>query len=123
MPTAQPFGRIPPQTVSLFQSAIATLRDQVLPALPHEASATVRAFTLEQLVSVVLRDWAENDNTDGLQPKDIGDLKSFIQLAVSVAEPDLSGDGFPIYQATLTSLLQDWLDNWNAHGDDGPPRR
>jgi hypothetical protein len=115
------FGRIPNETVELMRRTVATVREQVLPALPSRAGDEVRAFTLEQVLHHVLRDWSENENTTGLVPDDISDLKSFVSCAASLAGDDLNGDGQAIYQATLVGLLSDWLENWNAPGDPGPP--
>lgn len=115
------FGRIPASTVDLMRKTVAVVRDQVLPALPRSADTAVRAFTLEQVLHHVLRDWSENENTDGLVPDDVADLKSFVSLAAALAGDDLNGDGQPVYQAALIGLLSDWLENWNAPGDPGPP--
>jgi hypothetical protein len=117
------YGRVPDETADLFKKTIATVRNDVLSALPNGAPAKVDAFTLEAVLDVVLRDWRENDNTDGLLAADVADLRSFIELAHSVASPDPYGRGFPIYQATLQGLLEDWLANWNAPGNPGPPSR
>lgn len=117
------YGRVPDETADLFKKTIATVRNDVVTALPGGAPSKVDAFTLEAILDVVLRDWRENDNTDGLLPADVADLRSFIELAHGVASPDPYGRGFPIYQATLEGLLEDWLANWNAPGNPGPPSR
>lgn len=119
--TQPSFGRIPRQTAELFWRTTQTVRDQVVTALPQNAGAYVRSFTLEAVLDVVLRDWRENENTTGLVPEDVGDLRSFVGLAASLAGPDLDGAGLPIYQSTLRGLLEDWLHNWNSPGDPGPP--
>lgn len=115
------FGRIANSTVELMRRTVKTVREQVLPALPSHAGDEVRAYTVEQVLHHVLRDWSENENTTGLVPDDIDDLKSFVSLAASLAGDDLNGDGLPVFQATLVGLLSDWLANWNAPGDPGPP--
>lgn len=115
------FGRVPPQTVDLFQRTVKQIREQVLQALPSSASSEVSAYTIETVLDVVLRDWRENENTTGLEPADIKDLASFVAMASSLAGSDLNGMGLPVYQATLKGLLEDWLFNWNAPGDPGPP--
>jgi hypothetical protein len=115
------FGRIPSQTVDLVQGIVRAVGDQVLTALPASTSPEIRAYTMETVLGIVLRDWSENENTSGLLPEDIEDLRSFIALAASVAGNDVSGPRAPIYEATLAGLLEDWLANWNTEGDPGPP--
>jgi hypothetical protein len=114
-------GRIPEQTVALFEKTVAAVRDQVVTALPSGANSSLRAETLEAVLDVVLRDWRENGNTTGLLPEDVNDLRNFISLAVSLAGSDLNGQGRPVYLAMLKGMLSDWLANWNAPGDPGPP--
>jgi hypothetical protein len=115
------FGRIPPQTTELFQRNIKLVSEGVLPGLPFVASASLRAYTLETVLEVVLRDWHENDNTTGLLDEDVADLRNFVALAASLADGDINGQGMPVYQAALRGLLEDWLANWNSEGDPGPP--
>ena len=116
-----PFGRIPRDTVHLFQKNIQIVRDQVVAALPANADQNLRATTLELVLEVVLRDWRENSNTDGLLANDINDLRSFVALAASLAGSDLNGAGRAVFQAALKGLLEDWLANWNSPNDPGPP--
>jgi len=116
-----PFGRIPRDTVHLFQKNVQIVRDQVVTALPANASQELRASTMELVLDVVLRDWRENGNTDGLLANDINDLRSFVALAASLAGGDLNGAGRAVFQATLKGMLEDWLANWNAPNDPGPP--
>lgn len=115
------FGRIPPETVSLFQKTINQARDHIVSVLPPEASEQVRAYAIEQVLEIIFRDWHENDNTTGMEDADVEDLGHFVGLAAALAGNDLNGQGFPIFQASLKGLLNDWLDNWNAPGDPGPP--
>ncbi|KAB8140195.1 hypothetical protein F8S13_24545 [Chloroflexia bacterium SDU3-3] len=115
------FGRIPPDTVSLLQRSALMVQEKVLPALPRSASEQVRAYVTETVLEFVLRDWRENENTEGLLFQDIEDIKSFVALAASLAGSDLNISGLPIFQATLRALLEDWLANWNSPGDPGPP--
>jgi hypothetical protein len=115
------YGRIPPETLELFQKTVNQVKGEVLMSLPSNASAEVRAYTIETILEVVFRDWRENENTDGLEPADVRDLSSFVAMAVALAGSDLNGLGCPVYQATLKGLLEDWLYNWNAPGDPGPP--
>ena len=117
------FGRIPQNTADLFERTIRQVRDEVLTALPPGSTAQIQSYTLEAVLETVLRDWRVNDNTTGLLPDDVADLRSFVQLACSLAGSDPGRGGFPIYQASLKNLLDDWLDNWNADGNPGPPRR
>jgi hypothetical protein len=115
------FGRVPPETVNLFQRTVKQIREEVLQALPGNASAEVQAYTTELVLEIVLRDWRENENTTGLEQADINDLSSFVAMACALAGSDLNGRGLPVFQATLKGLLEDWLANWNAPGDPGPP--
>jgi hypothetical protein len=73
------------------------------------------------LLTIVFRDWIENENATGLEAEDVADLESFVQCAASLAGADINGQGLPVYQAVLKGLLEDWLANWNAPGDPGPP--
>ena len=115
------FGRIPPQTISLFEKTVADVKAKVLPSLPHTAGDDVKAYTLEKVLEVILRDWHENGNTDGMSDEDLADLASFVQMAAALAGSTIHAQGKPIYEATLKGLLEDWLQNWNAPGDPGPP--
>jgi hypothetical protein len=113
------FGRLPTTTVALFESNIGTVCQQVLKVVPSSATAEARAFTLEQILQTVFRDWQENDNATPLGSTDAADLASFIQAAVSTSRADFSPEGLAIYQSTLNALLTDWLHNWN--GTQRPP--
>lgn len=117
----QRFGRVPPETVELFQRTTQIVRAMVPQALPAQAGEAIRAYTAETVLEIVLRDWRENENTTGLLDSDVADLKSFVELAASIAGQDINGQGAPVYQATLRALLEDWLANWNAPNDPGPP--
>lgn len=117
------FGRVPDATTDLFERTIRQVRDEILPALPVGAPPALQGYTLEAVLATVLRDWRVNDNTTGLLKDDVADLRSFVQLALGLAGNDPGGRGLPVYQATLKGLLDDWLDNWNAEGQAGPPRR
>lgn len=115
------FGRIPPPTSQLVAGIVQTVMGQVVQALPQNAGQTSRAAAAEIVLGVVLRDWRENENTSGLLPDDVADLRSFVQLAASLAGNDLDGQGVPVFRAVLTGLMEDWLANWNAPGDAGAP--
>lgn len=115
------YGRIPPETVALFERTVRAVKDEVVAGLPPQASSAVRADTVEMVLEVVLRDWRENNNTTGLLASDVTDLRNFVALAASLAGSDINGQGRPIYAAVLRGLLGDWLANWNAPGDAGPP--
>jgi hypothetical protein len=93
----------------------------MLGALPSGAGAEVKAYTTEMLLDIVFRDWLENENVTGLEAEDVADLESFVQCAAAMAGSDINGQGLPVYQAILKGLLEDWLANWNAPGDPGPP--
>jgi hypothetical protein len=118
---AAQFGRIPPPTAQLIAGLVQTVNTQVLHALPPQAGAATRATALEIILGAVLRDWRENENTAGLLGDDVTDLQSFVQLAVSLAGPDLEGNGAPVFRSVLTGLMEDWLANWNSPNDPGPP--
>jgi hypothetical protein len=115
------FGRIRPDTIQLFEKTVEQVKSRMLGALPSSAGEEVRAYTTEMLLSIVFRDWLENENETGLEPSDVADLESFVQCAASMAGSDINGQGLPIYQAILKGLLEDWLANWNSPGDPGPP--
>lgn len=115
------FGRIPPPTTQLIASIVQTITRQVITALPDNAGPQAQKAALEIIIGIVLRDWRENQNTSGLLPDDIADLRSFVQLAASLAGNDLDGQGAPVFRAVLTGLLEDWLENWNSPGDPGAP--
>lgn len=115
------FGRIPPPTAQLVAGLVQTVTTQVVSALPGNAGHNTRAAAAEIVLGVVLRDWRENENTSGLLPDDVADLRSFVQLAAALAGTDLEGQGAPVFRSVLTGLMEDWLANWNAPGDPGPP--
>lgn len=115
------FGRIPSQTIDLFERTVADVKTKILPSVPHTAGDEVKAFTLEAVLNIVLRDWHENNNTEGLSEEDIKDMNSFVQMAAALAGTTIHAQGKPIYEATLSGLLEDWLENWNTPGDPGPP--
>jgi hypothetical protein len=115
------FGRIPPPTTQLVANLVQSVNGQVITALPQHAGPVTRAAATEIILGVVLRDWRENENTSGLLPDDVADLRSFVQLAASLAGNDLDGQGAPVFRSVLTGLMEDWLENWNAPGDPGAP--
>ncbi|HEY1016363.1 MAG TPA: hypothetical protein VGE07_26880 [Herpetosiphonaceae bacterium] len=115
------FGRIPPPTAQLVAGLAQAVTTQVVSALPANAGPVTRAAAAEIVLGIVLRDWRENENTSGLLPDDVADLRSFVQLAAALAGTDLEGQGAPVFRAVLSGLMEDWLANWNAPGDPGPP--
>lgn len=115
------FGRIPPPTTQLVASLVLSVNGQVVTALPPHAGPVTRAAATEIILGVVLRDWRENENTSGLLPDDVADLRSFVQLAASLAGNDLDGQGAPVFRSVLSGLMEDWLENWNSPGDAGAP--
>ncbi len=98
------YGRIPPDTVALFERTVRAVRDEVVTALPPHANSNVQADTLELVLGIVLRDWRENNNTTGLLASDVTDLRNFVTLAVSLAGSDLNGHGRPVYSPRSTAL-------------------
>lgn len=123
------FGRSPRDTVVLLSQHARSVTGPISSALPSDAPEELRAFTVRAVLDRTLRDWWENGNTAGLTPKDINDLKSFVELAAALAaQPRFNPShrealSHAIYRATLGALLDDWLERWNADGVDGPPRR
>ena len=115
------FGRIPPETASLLQQTTATVRGSILSLLPPTMSAEARAGALDIVLGVVLRDWRENGNTSGLIESDVADLRSFVQFALQVAATGQPAESEPVFLAVLRGLMEDWLANWNAENDPGPP--
>ena len=115
------FGRIPAQTIRLFEQTRDQVQQDVLSALPSNAGQAARDVVLEQVIGIVLRDWRENENTTGLTDEDVADMQNFVRAAAAIAGPDLSGAGKPVFEAVLNGFLQDWLNNWNASNDPGPP--
>jgi hypothetical protein len=125
---SQQFGRIPAETVMLLTQHARQARGQIATALPP-APKELGDFTIAAVLDRTLRDWWSNGNTHGLTEADVGDLKSFVTLAAALAGGGASStslnspEGQAIYRATLTVLLDDWLANWNADGEEGPPLR
>lgn len=115
------FGRIPRETVALFEQTRDQVRDEVLSALPTNAGQAVRDIVVEQVIGIVLRDWRENENTTGLGAEDVADMQNFVRAAANIAGSDLNGSGKPVFEAVLHGFLEDWLHNWNANNDPGPP--
>jgi hypothetical protein len=115
------FGRIPPETAALLQQTVANVRGNVLNLLPPTMSPESRASALDIVLGVVLRDWRENGNTTGLIDSDIADLRSFVQFALQVAATGQPAESEPVFLSVLRGLMEDWLANWNAPNDPGPP--
>lgn len=123
------FGRIPAHTYELFTEQVRNLVEPVLSHLPLDTSREIRDWTVRVILEFVFRDWRENGNLEALATEDVSDLGSFTEFAMYVAVSDavqqasnLSAEQTAVYKTVLTSLLTDWLDNWNANGVSGPPR-
>lgn len=123
------FGRVPAETVLLLTQHVRHARGPILAAAPA-APQSVRDFTVAAVLDRTLEDWWRNGNAHGLTDKDIDDLKSFVALAAALASGASgaalslqSPEGQAVYRAALRALLDDWLANWNANGQDGPPVR
>ncbi len=110
---ASGFGRVPSETVEIFQQHIADVKVHVLAALPAQADEPMRAFTLEKVLDSVFRDWHEHGNTR-LSPQDLNDLGSFVQMSAALAGNQINAQGRAVFEASLIALLEDWLYNWNA---------
>lgn len=120
------FGRVPAQTVVLLNQLVHHTRTTIVPALPAGAPRDVWDWTTEAVLGVLMRDWWKGGNEEGLRPRDVEDLRSFVTLAASLANDAgtlRSPTGQAAFQGVLTALLEDWLENWNADGVDGPSRR
>lgn len=116
-------SRLPPETRDLLVQITRTVRDEIVPFIPGGPPERVQAHVTELVLAVALQDWYDNGNQDGLVAQDVADFRSFIELAHGVAGKDPWGRGNAVFDATLKGLLQDWLENWNAPGHPGPPRR
>lgn len=110
---ASGFGRVPAETLQLFQQNIADVKNNVLSALPAQADEQLRGFTLEKILATVFRDWQEHGNTF-LSPDDVKDLSSFVQMSASLAGNQINAQGRAVFEASLSALLEDWLYNWNT---------
>lgn len=123
------FGRIPQDTVVLLSQHARSASGPICAALPAQAPQELRDFTVRAVLDRTLRDWWQNGNSSGLTGQDNDDLRSFVALSLALAaEPGLDPAyrnelSQAIYRAALNTLLDDWLQSWNADGVDGPPRR
>lgn len=123
------FGRVPADTVLLLTQLVRQTRGSIVSALPDGTPPAVWEWTTRAVLDVLMRDWWQNGNTEGLRPRDVDDLRSMVVLAASLAND--GGGASPlarplsqaVFRATLRANLEDWLANWNADGRDGPPRR
>ncbi len=120
------YGRVPAQTVVLLNQLVHHTRTSIVPALPAGAPRDVWDWTTEAVLGVLMRDWWKGGNEEGLRPRDVEDLRSFVALAASLADDAgtlRSPVGQAAFRGALAALLEDWLESWNADGVDGPPRR
>jgi hypothetical protein len=124
------FGRVPSDTVVLLSQHVRYVNGTILGGVPEEAGQEARDITARTVLNCTLRDWWENGNTSGLGQADVADLRSFVELAASVAFTREMSDrqvqrkeALAVYRAMLNALLDDWFANWNANGVEGPPRR
>lgn len=117
------FGRIPGELVLLLTQHTRQATGPILADLPRDAPSIVRDHTVRAVLDHTIRDWWANGNTDGLTEQDVADLRSFVALAATLAAGARDPETQAVYRATLAALLDDWLENWNANGVDGPPVR
>lgn len=117
------FGRIPGELVLLLAQHARQATGPVLADLPRDIPGPVRDHTVRAVLDRTMRDWWANGNTEGLNEQDVADLRSFVALAASLAAGARDAETQAVYRATLGALLDDWLENWNAGGVDGPPAR
>lgn len=115
------FGRIPPETAAVMQTNVETVRNGVLSVLPPGTTDTVRAGAFDIILGIVLRDWRENGNTTGLIDSDVNDIRAFVQFALGVGDSVQPAEREMVTLSVLRGLMEDWLANWNAPGDPGPP--
>jgi len=120
---ASRYGRIPQDTFDLLANHIRRITGPIAAALPIGASVSRRNQTVFILLDTVVSDWRENDNFDLMTPDDIDDFQSFIEAASFVSGAEENAISAAIYEATLKALAQDWLANWNATDNSGPPER
>src|SRR5919199_4220522 len=102
------FGRIPQQTIRLFEQTRDQVQQDVLSVLPSNAGQAARDVVLEQVIGIVLRDWRENENTTGLTDDDVADMQNFVRAAAALSGPDLSGSDKPVFEAVLNGFFSDW---------------
>ena len=121
--TRSEFGRVSQDTVSLLTQQVRRVNGPVASGLPLGAPEGVRQWTVKAVLDRTVRDWWFYDNMSALEPKDVEDLRSFIEAAGHLSTVDSKPEGQAVYRAVLGVLLDDWLENWNADGVDGPPRR
>ena len=123
------FGRIPSDTVLLLTQLVRQTRGTIVTALPNGTPPQLWEWTTSAVLDVLMRDWWQNGNNEGLRPRDVEDLRSMVVLAASLAND--GSETYPltrpvnqaIFRAALRANLEDWLASWNADGADGPPRR
>lgn len=120
---ASRYGRIPQDTVDLLSNHIRRITGPIAAALPIGASVSRRNQTVFILLEAVVSDWRENDNFDLMTPDDIDDFQSFIEAASFLSGVEETVISAAIYETTLKALAQDWLANWNATDNSGPPER
>jgi hypothetical protein len=120
---ASRYGRIPQDTVDLLSNHIRRITGPIAAALPIGASVSRRNQTVFILLDTLVSDWRENDNFDLMTPDDIDDFQSFIEAASFVSGNEENAITTAIYTTTLKALAQDWLANWNATDNSGPPER
>lgn len=123
------FGRVPADTVVLMTQLVRQTRGSIVSALPDGTPPAVWEWTTRAVLDVLMRDWWQNGNTEGLRPRDVEDLRSMVVLSASLANDGSSTSPLArpvnqaVFRATLRANLEDWLANWNADGRDGPPQR
>lgn len=115
------FGRIPQDTIELFERTVQDVKTKVIPALPSNADSAIRAYTMGKILEMIFRNWREKKNKNGMAEEDLRDLASFVQMSAALAGSQINSQGRPVFEATLRGLLDDWLENWNAAGAKGPP--
>ena len=121
--TTSRYGRIPQDTVDLLSNHIRRITGPIAAALPIGTSVSRRNQTVFILLNALVSDWRENDNFDLMTPDDIDDFQSFIEAASFLSGAEENAISAAIYEATLNALAQDWLTNWNATNNSGPPER
>lgn len=111
------YGRVSQKTYELYSSHVRNVTGPVLSYLPLSISKEVRDWTIKKTLELLFLDMLKNSNSSPLSQVDVSDLGSFAELAFNLASAgdDLTGaEQEAIYRAVLSSLHQDWLENWNA---------
>jgi hypothetical protein len=82
--------------------------------VPAQASAGWADVAYSAVLTVMLRDWVENSNTDGMLDQDLADLQAIVRVSAAIALEQDYVHRDSTFKIVLTASLGDWLSNWNA---------